>query len=254
MALEAGTFIADLVPANPPFTDLRKQGDDHLRLIKSVLQGTFPGASKAFYLPTAVAKTTTYIALASDMNKLITGSTAAGAWTLTLPTLAAADAGWTLTVIKITPDVNVLSIVAAAGNIGLDASVKLLNNYDNAIISWTGTTWALVSLETKQTIIPWAVAGGTADVITATFLPSFSELIDGQFLAIRATAANATTTPTFSPNGLTARVITKTGGTPLAVGDINAAGHEVNLRYNLTGLRWEFLNSKAPPRKAGALE
>lgn len=42
MGLEAGTFIGDLVPANPPGSDGKSQGDDHLRLIKSVLQATFP--------------------------------------------------------------------------------------------------------------------------------------------------------------------------------------------------------------------
>lgn len=42
MGLEAGTFISDLNSANPPGADGKSQGDDHLRLIKSVLQGTFP--------------------------------------------------------------------------------------------------------------------------------------------------------------------------------------------------------------------
>lgn len=49
MGLETATYIADLVATNPigP-TDPKSQGDDHLRLLKSVLQNTFPGAGKAF--------------------------------------------------------------------------------------------------------------------------------------------------------------------------------------------------------------
>jgi Chaperone of endosialidase len=42
MALESGSYIYDLVQANPPAGDQRKEGDDHLRLIKKVVQQTFP--------------------------------------------------------------------------------------------------------------------------------------------------------------------------------------------------------------------
>jgi hypothetical protein len=44
MGLETATYIADLNSSNPTPEDLRRQGDDHLRLIKSVLQNTFPNA------------------------------------------------------------------------------------------------------------------------------------------------------------------------------------------------------------------
>lgn len=43
MALESGTYVADLNTANPSSTDPKSQGDDHLRLIKTVLQNTFAG-------------------------------------------------------------------------------------------------------------------------------------------------------------------------------------------------------------------
>jgi hypothetical protein len=60
--------------------------------------------------------------------------------------------------------------------------------------------------------------GGTADAITATFTPALTALSDGQLCFIRALLANATTTPTFAPNGLTAHTITKFGGTALVAG------------------------------------
>ena len=47
MPLETGTFISDLVPANPPGTDPKSQGDDHLRLIKSTIKTTFPNVTGA---------------------------------------------------------------------------------------------------------------------------------------------------------------------------------------------------------------
>lgn len=47
MALEAGNFIGDLVPSNPGPNDPKSQGDDHLRLIKEVLQNSFSGFMKS---------------------------------------------------------------------------------------------------------------------------------------------------------------------------------------------------------------
>lgn len=50
MSLEAATFLNDLVPTNPPGGDQLKQADDHMRLIKAVLQASFPSISFARYL------------------------------------------------------------------------------------------------------------------------------------------------------------------------------------------------------------
>lgn len=43
MSLELASFIKDLVAGNPLGSDPKSQGDDHLRLIKSVLQSQFSG-------------------------------------------------------------------------------------------------------------------------------------------------------------------------------------------------------------------
>jgi hypothetical protein len=88
----------------------------------------------------------------------------------------------------------------------------------------------------------WVVAGGTADALTAGYSPALTALVDGQLCFVRASAANATTTPTFSPNSLTARTITKSGGTALAAGDIPGDLAEIILRYNAANTRWELLN------------
>jgi hypothetical protein len=89
---------------------------------------------------------------------------------------------------------------------------------------------------------PWVAAGGTSDAITATYVPTILPLADGQIAYFRATASNATTTPTFAPNGATAATITRDGGAALSVGDIPGALSEEILRYNLAHTRWELLN------------
>jgi hypothetical protein len=45
MSLETGTTISQLISSNPTAGDPFSQGDDHLRLIKSVLKTQFPGAA-----------------------------------------------------------------------------------------------------------------------------------------------------------------------------------------------------------------
>src|SRR5512144_2167585 len=99
MGLETGTYIADLVPTNPLATDLESQGDDHLRLLKSVLQATFPGANRACPIKTSVTKSADYVVLSTDQNKTIV-CTPSAAMTLTMPTLTSADYGWEITVLK----------------------------------------------------------------------------------------------------------------------------------------------------------
>lgn len=47
MALESATYVSGLVDTNPSGSDSISQGDDHLRLIKSVLKNTLPNADEA---------------------------------------------------------------------------------------------------------------------------------------------------------------------------------------------------------------
>lgn len=84
-----------------------------------------------------------------------------------------------------------------------------------------------------------AVATGV-DTITATYSPA-PTLVDKKILFLRTAGTNATTTPTFSPNGLTARTITKNGGDALAVGDLDG---DVILMYDLANTRWELITPK----------
>lgn len=52
MGLEIANFISQLDPANPDPTDLVSQGDDHIRMVKEVLQNNFPNLSAAAITPT----------------------------------------------------------------------------------------------------------------------------------------------------------------------------------------------------------
>lgn len=47
MGLETGTYISDLVAANPTGSDGKDKGDDHIRLVKSTIKATFPNVNGA---------------------------------------------------------------------------------------------------------------------------------------------------------------------------------------------------------------
>lgn len=87
-----------------------------------------------------------------------------------------------------------------------------------------------------------ATTGGTVNAITATFSPAIPALTDKLLVWVVVTGANTSTTPTFAPDGLTARTIVKKGGQALSVGDIPGALAVINLEYNLANTRWELLN------------
>lgn len=89
--------------------------------------------------------------------------------------------------------------------------------------------------------IPTAVAGGTADAITADFSPDVS-LTNGVTVIVRAGSANATTTPTFAPDGLTAKTIVKGNNLALAAGDIAGAGHWLELNFDSVLDKWVLQN------------
>jgi microcystin-dependent protein len=80
MPLETATYLDDLNAANPAATDQLAQADDHLRLIKSVLQNTFPNITGAVDLTQ------------DEINQGVP----AGVIMLWYNTTASIPAGWTL--------------------------------------------------------------------------------------------------------------------------------------------------------------
>lgn len=87
-------------------------------------------------------------------------------------------------------------------------------------------------------------AAGTADAITSSYTPAITALANGMTLYVRAASANATTTPTFSPNSgiIAAKTIVKGNGLALAAGDIAGGGHWIELQYDLPLDKWVLLN------------
>lgn len=166
MSLESGTYVDDLVVTNPTSGDLRQQGDDHLRLIKTVLKNTFPNADKAFMLPIGVAKTGNYTLLAEDDNALVTVDATSGAFNLTLPTLVVADAGWSVTVVKIDSSANAVTLV---GTVNGAVNPTLRSIYHSYVVKWTGSAWVALELDPAAEVI--SITGNRTLLISE--LPAF---------------------------------------------------------------------------------
>lgn len=176
MGLETASFISGLTPSWPTATDPKSQGDDHLRLIKAVLQASFPNASKAFYFPTAEAISGTQVLDATDMNNTQYVDTSAGNVAISLPSLAAGDKGWTIDVVKTTSDTNAAIVSPAAGTIltqvGSVATVRVGVLCEPATFQWNGSAWYCYK--------PGAAIGSTYEFDNAV-PPGYLELGGGTY-------------------------------------------------------------------------
>jgi microcystin-dependent protein len=185
MALESASWISDLDTSNPATTDQKKQGDDHLRLIKTALKACFPNAFKAFYFPVTTAKTADFTVAAADMNKTFVVSTAAGVVTATLPTLASGDAGWECFFLKTNTETNALFVAPASGTIqsgdqaGL-AKVRRCIPGVRSRVFWTGSAW----YAERVVNVPL----GTVLDIPRSGLPVGYEYANGQMLGSASTS------------------------------------------------------------------
>lgn len=131
-------------------------------------------------------------------------------------------------------------------NDGASAYVSMIANNTtdfNESPESIGTSWLPWAGDAaKGSSLYIAVGEGTSDAITATFDPAITELTNGLVVFVRALASNATTTPTFSPDGLTAATITKGTYQPLAIGDIAGNGYWMILQYDTTQGKWVLQN------------
>lgn len=89
--------------------------------------------------------------------------------------------------------------------------------------------------------LPIAVAGGTADALTADLSPNIA-LTNGATVIVRADAANTTATPTLNANALGAKTIVKGNNLALVAGDIAGAGHWLELQFDTVLDKWVLQN------------
>jgi hypothetical protein len=196
MGLEAGTWIDDLVVTNPPSTDDKRQGDDHLRLIKQVLKNSLKRTSgRPVYFPTSVSVTANYTILDSDENTIFRCDTTAGPFTLTLPnTLTTTNAGWKIIVVKVNTQANPVFVLPPAPAL-LDgfSKVRRTREHKGTEIMWTGVGWVATR--------PDSAPVGTVHEYYGTTLPNGYLWADGTtFVAADFVELNAVLGGTVKPD------------------------------------------------------
>jgi hypothetical protein len=162
MPIESATYVSDFQPTLPGASDLESEGDDHLRLIKSVLQSTFPRTAKALYFPTSQKTTGNYsVSYPSDQNTLQFIDATGGVATVTLPNPTGVNAdGWTVRIAKFDSSANAVNISPGANNINGSASAYALNfQWEMATLVWSTSFNGWILLDSMVPLATNSVPG-----------------------------------------------------------------------------------------------
>jgi hypothetical protein len=159
MALETGTVIADLVASNPTASDPKSQGDDHLRLLKTILRQCFAGFGGAVLVTGTdggaadVYTLTPTTALLAYANKMLVEFTPNATSATTTPTLNISALG-------------AKTIISQAGAALLAADLVSGRTY---LAAYDGTYFRLISVTTAYVD---AVRDYATQLAFATALPA----------------------------------------------------------------------------------
>lgn len=187
MGLETGTFIDDLVSTNPVgSSDPKSQGDDHLRLIKSILQNTFPNAGQAFYFPSVgAAKTSNYTVVAADDHALILVDASAGAITLGLTASGSLPDGFTVYVLLVDSTNSCTIDASGAETINGSTTLSLTDTYESVmLVNDQGNGWYAV-----KALAPTFTASST-DTLTNKTINAANNTLSGLVLGTEVTGAS----------------------------------------------------------------
>lgn len=146
MGLETASYLTGLTPSWPLPTDRKSVGDDHIRLIKTTLQNTFPNANKAFRFPKAEVLNVSRTIVSTDQNNTIFLDTSGGNLVANLPTgLVSTDDGWWCDVAKISPDANGIIVSPGSGSIisrvGGTSAIRVGIICEPVRFFWIGSAW-----------------------------------------------------------------------------------------------------------------
>ena len=156
MGLETGTYVSDLNAAWPLGTDLERQGDDHLRLVKTTLKNSFPNISGPANTQAGRSASANYTMVLADDKAVFFANASAGSLTLTLPlstSLAPIGSKWSCKVIRV--DTNTANTVTIATQ-GSD----LVNGLASIVIAVPGDAWEFLTNAAGS----WYAAHGSAQV------------------------------------------------------------------------------------------
>ncbi len=250
--LESATYIADLVSSNPLGSDPKNQGDDHLRLLKSTLQATFPVANRAFNLTqaaewsdTVAAETASRALVTADLGKILLVDPTSGAVTLTLPDPTVVLTGWGIVVKRSVTHANAVTIARFGAEL-LDGQAKnitldIIN--DTVVLRTDGTdwfVWARSSFNESNLVL-----AGSANTYTLTTGRTLAAYYDGLEVSAEVNVLN-TGASTLNVDTLGADAIEWPDAAAMAAGDL-PLGAKATFRHD--GTNWQLVTVTSPAKQ-----
>lgn len=211
MGLETGTYVPDLVITNPVgATDAKSEGDNHIRLIKSVLKASFPDANAPFYInpgiittskPMASSQTWNDAAVTFKARTITITDTASAAGSLFVDYLVGASSKFS---------VSKAGAVTAAGLITASAGATIASGQTLTLTGATvagAPTWSSSQAITLSTAAqPNVTSLGTLTVLaaanSASLVPIISARYDASNPSIGLLVGNASGYPMLAWNTL----------------------------------------------------
>lgn len=143
MGLESATYVSELTSSNPIASDNASQGDDHIRLVKAVLQNTFPNGERAFRFPFTVFKTANFsITSPTDENEIYGVDATAGNITVTLPSSPTESFAFRL--YKIDGTANTITLDPSGSDTINGAATFVVSKLFQAVfVVWTSSHWTV---------------------------------------------------------------------------------------------------------------
>lgn len=203
MGLEAANYLSELVLTNPTGSDFKYEGDNHLRMLKTVLQNTLPGMSGRIWRKQT--KNAGYTPVLNDQMSWLDCTTAL---TLSLTAAATLGNGWLVLASAnggdVTIDPNAAETINGAATIivpdGWDAAVRCDGSNFTAIMTRRSSHAMAPISRAANTIL---TLGDVGKVIRATagFTQTFdpaATLRTGWFVHFK---IDTGVTVVFDPNG-----------------------------------------------------
>ena len=149
MAIETASYISDLNSSNPPGSDPVGQADDHIRLLKSVLQTTFPNITGP---------------VSATQLQLNTGTVPTGCILLWSGSTTSVPSGWALC------NGQTVAKVDGSGNV---TTPDLTNKF----VVCAGTSYAVGATGGAASNTPTITVTNQAVTLTSNQMPSHSHVI-----------------------------------------------------------------------------
>lgn len=122
------------------------------------------------------------------------------------------------------------------GSAAMSADLPMGSHKITGLAAGVAATDALNITQAQDSGYNYIAAGGSANAITAAFSPAYTAYTAGQIYRVKTASPNTAQAVTIDVNGLGAKTIVRSDGSPLMVGDIRS-GAIIELMYDGTNMQ-----------------